>query len=96
MDPGYYKPNDLNNALTAHADSHNVILIDGQGAPDKGLLTDFGDTDAFLENTLDGTAFDYAEARQSYRDMTSSARWSSSATATRDRRSPHHHPYRQP
>jgi len=66
LDPGYYKPNDLDNALTADAPSHNVILIDGQGAPDKGLLLDFGDTDATLENTVDGTALAYAEAHQSY------------------------------
>lgn len=66
VDPGYYKPNDLDNAVTADADSHNVILIDGQGAPDKGLLTDFGDEDAFLMNTLDGELLAHAEAHQSY------------------------------
>jgi hypothetical protein len=68
IDTGYYKPIELDNARTAQATAHNVILIDGKGAPDKGLLTDFGDTDAFLENTLDGDRFDYAEARQTYRD----------------------------
>ena len=68
IDTGYYKPNDLNNSLTAHAPSHNVILIDYKGAPDTGLLTNFGDADAFLENPLDGTLFDYAEAWQSYED----------------------------
>jgi hypothetical protein len=68
LDPGYYKPNQLDNALTAEAQSHNVILIDGEGAPEKGLLTDFGDADAFLENTLDGTKIAYAEAHQSYQE----------------------------
>ena len=68
IDTGYYKPNDLDNARTAHSAAHSVIQIDGQGAPDKGLLNDFGDADSFLENTLDGAIFDYAEARQDYRD----------------------------
>lgn len=66
IDPGYYKPSQLDNARTADAVSHNVILIDGRGAPEKGLLDDFGDADAFLKNTLDAAAFDYAEARQEY------------------------------
>ncbi|MBW2455780.1 MAG: heparinase II/III family protein [Deltaproteobacteria bacterium] len=70
LDPGYYKPDDMDNAVTAHGDSHNLILIDGQGPPDKGLLIDFGDADAFLENTLDGEALAYAEAHESYRDST--------------------------
>ena len=68
LDSGYYKPYELDNARTAQATSHNVILIDGEGAPRKGLLTDFGDADAFLENTIAGRTFEYAEARQSYRD----------------------------
>ena len=46
--------------------AHNVILIDGQGAPDKGLLTDFGDADAWLLNMIEGKFVDYAEAHQSY------------------------------
>lgn len=70
VDPGYHKPNELDNAVTAHADAHNVVLIDGQGAPRKGLLTDFGDADAWLENTLDGEVVAYAEARQQYQETT--------------------------
>ena len=70
IDTGYYKPNYLDNARTADAVSHNVLLIDGKGAPDKGLLDNFGDTDAFLENTLDASEFDYAEARQEYEQTT--------------------------
>jgi hypothetical protein len=69
MDTGYYKPSSLDNARTANAPSHNVILIDGEGAPTRGYLDDFtGDADAFLENTLDGAHFDYAEARTAYQD----------------------------
>lgn len=68
IDPGYYKPDSLDNAKTSHSPSHNVILIDGRSAPDKGLLTDFGDADAFLRNTHDGAAIDYAEAHQDYQD----------------------------
>lgn len=70
VDPGYYKPNDLDNARTSGPEAHNLILIDGLGAPEKGLLTDFGDADAFLENTYDGAELDYAEAVQSYQDST--------------------------
>lgn len=67
LDPGYYKPNELDNAVTAHDDAHNVVLIDGQAvAPDKGLLTNFGDADAFLENVVDGDGLEYAEARQAH------------------------------
>jgi hypothetical protein len=68
LDPGYYKPNELDNAITSGPQSHNVILVDGEGAPKKGLLFEFGDTDAFLENPLDGETLAYAEAHQRYRD----------------------------
>ncbi len=66
LDPGYYKPDDKDNAKTAHSDSHNTLRINGQGAPNKGLLLDFGDADAFLRNTIDGEQLAYAEAHQSY------------------------------
>jgi hypothetical protein len=46
------------------------VLIDGQGAPDKGLLADFGDTDAQLTHTHDGEQLAYAEAHQSYQQST--------------------------
>lgn len=70
VDPGYYKPNELDNARTSGPEAHNLILIDGRGAPEKGLLTDFGDADAWLENTHDGARLDYAEAVQSYEGTT--------------------------
>jgi len=66
LDPGYYKPDEQDNAKTAHSPAHNLVLIDGKAAPDKGLLTDFGDADAFLRNTLDGSRVKYAEAWQDY------------------------------
>ena len=65
-DTGYYKPNTQDNAVTAQASSHNVILIDGQGAPKKGLLTNWGDTDAFIENGITDSQNGYVEALQSY------------------------------
>mgnify|MGYP000002585211 CR=1 FL=1 len=68
IDTGYYKPDELDNAKTAHAPSHNVLLIDGEGAPDKGLLTDFGDTDAWLENVHDNGVIEWADARMSFAD----------------------------
>ncbi len=70
MDTGYYKPSPTANALTANSPSHNVVLIDGVAAPDKGLLNNFRDADAWLQNTFDGAAVDYAEARQHYQDAT--------------------------
>ncbi len=70
IDSGYYKPDPNDNAKTAHSPSHNLILINGSAAPDKGLLNNFGDADAWLENTYDGAVLDYAEARQLYQDAT--------------------------
>ena len=66
LDPGYYKPVDFDNARTSSPDAHNVVLVDGRGAPDKGLLIAFGDTDAYLENPVNTTVLEYAEAWQSY------------------------------
>lgn len=68
IDTGYYKPNGLDNARTAEPIAHNVILIDGAGAPEKGLLNDWGDQDAFLENGVDGEALAWAEAREDYQE----------------------------
>nr|WP_172304784.1 heparinase II/III family protein [Pseudenhygromyxa sp. WMMC2535] len=68
IDPGYYKPSPLDNARTADSWAHNLVLIDGRTAPDKGLLEDFGDADAFMGATHDGEALDYAEGSQSYQD----------------------------
>lgn len=66
IDTGYYKPDPNKNALTADAPAHNVILVDGKGAPKRGLLNAWGDTDSFLENTKDGETVAWAEARTAY------------------------------
>jgi len=66
IDTGYHKPNPMDNALTAQAGSHNVVLIDGQGAPPKGYLNDFGDTDAGMDFALDGPRLDTVEVTQKY------------------------------
>ncbi|MCB9781114.1 MAG: heparinase II/III family protein [Alphaproteobacteria bacterium] len=68
IDTGYYKPSPLDNARTADAGSHNVVLVDGQGAPDKGLLTNWGDADAALAVTLldDSEAFAVTGGSQAY------------------------------
>ncbi|MGK3996710.1 heparinase II/III domain-containing protein [Sorangium sp. So ce1024] len=68
IDPGYYKPDALDNAKTSQSPSHNVILIDGRSAPDKGLFNNFGDADAWIRNTHDGDVIEYAEAHQDYQD----------------------------
>ncbi|MCK6505793.1 heparinase II/III-family protein [Myxococcota bacterium] len=69
LDPGYYKPSELDNARTADARAHNVILVDGQGAPDKGLLTVWGDADAWLERADRRENFAWAEAWQEYEGL---------------------------
>lgn len=68
IDPGYYKPVDFDNARTAHSPSHNVVLVDGLSAPDKGLLTEFGDADAALLGSRLGGRVEVAQARQGARD----------------------------
>ncbi len=70
LDPGYYKPNSLDNAVTADAPSHNLVLIDGKGAPDRGILNDWGDADASVDRFVDGPRLDYAEVSQSYQQST--------------------------
>ena len=67
-DTGYYKPNTQDNALTAQPSLHNVILIDGEGAPKKGLLTNWGDADARIENSLTDSGIGYVEVLQSYQE----------------------------
>lgn len=71
MDPGYYKPNPQQNARTSAAQAHSLILIDGEAAPPKGLLVNFGDADAFLQNNaLDNGPVEYVEARQTVQETT--------------------------
>ena len=67
-DTGYYKPNEQDNALTAQAAAHNVVLINGKGAPNKGLLTNWGDEDAYLQNALIAPDAGYVEAVQNYQE----------------------------
>jgi hypothetical protein len=70
VDPGYVK--DESSAIfkvkTAVAPAHNLVLIEGQAAPEKKPFPLFGDADAFLRNTLDGEILDYAEAHQDYQE----------------------------
>ena len=67
-DTGYYKPNEQDNAVTAQAAAHNVVLINGKGAPNKGLLTNWGDEDAYLQNALTAPDAGYVEAVQNYEE----------------------------
>ena len=71
VDPGYYKPSQLDNARTADSPAHNLVLIDGVAAPNKGLLTNFGDADAAISGFVvhdDGNAA--AQATQDYQAST--------------------------
>lgn len=70
IDPGYYKPSQLDNAQTAHSPSHNLVLIDGRAAPNKGLLTNWGDADAELIGFDEDGDTAFATARQTYQDTT--------------------------
>jgi len=70
LDPGYYKPSENDNAETAQSWAHNVVLIDGRSAPDKGLLTNFGDSDAAIRHANEWTRLAYAEAHQTYQETT--------------------------
>ena len=70
IDAGYYKPSGIDNAVTADAPSHNVILVDGLGAPDRGLLNDWGDADAAMTAFHDGQNLDMAQVVQSYQQAT--------------------------
>ena len=70
IDPGYYKPFDLDNAQTAHSPSHNVVLIDGRSAPNKGLLTNWGDADAELLAFDERGPSAFSVARQTYQETT--------------------------
>ncbi len=70
IDTGYYKPNPLDNPVTMNHPSHNVVLVDGKGGPIRGLLNSWGDTDAFLENLIDGERIAWGEARMQYEGIT--------------------------
>ncbi len=64
IDPGYYKPNKANNAVTAQTDAHNLLTIEGEEVPPKGLLLNFGGADAFLKNEVLYDDLAYVEAWQ--------------------------------
>jgi hypothetical protein len=70
VDPGYYKPGELANAETAQSWAHNVVLIEGRSAPDKGLLTQFGDADSWIRHAHQWDHLAYAESHQEYQDTT--------------------------
>lgn len=69
IDTGYYKPSGLDNALTSGGESHNLVLVDGKGPPEKGYLTNFGDVDSFIRETFDGENFAFARVETSFRGI---------------------------
>jgi hypothetical protein len=68
IDPGYYKPGELANAETAQSTAHNVVLINGRSAPDKGVLTNFGGADSYLRHPHVWDDLAYAESHQTYQE----------------------------
>ena len=70
VDPGYYKPIDLDNARTAHSPAHNLVLIDGKAAPNKGLLTNWGDADAQIVAFAERGDSAAAQVVQGYQEST--------------------------
>jgi hypothetical protein len=69
IDTGYYKPDPMQNPLTMNPPSHNVILVDGTGGPDRGLLLEWGDVDAQLGEFTDHPDIAWVEARKEFADI---------------------------
>lgn len=69
IDTGYYKPDPMQNPLTMNPPSHNVILVDGTGGPDRGLLLQWGDVDAWLHDFTDHPDVAWVEARKAFEDI---------------------------
>ncbi len=70
MDTGYFKPNMNDNAITSQAGAHSLLMIEGEAVEEKGLVTDYGDADAFLENEHLGESLAWVEARQPIEEST--------------------------
>ena len=67
IDTGYYKPNELNNARTANAPAHNVILVDRAERSLPGYSTIGVERTPYLRASLrDDQRLAYAEAHQRY------------------------------
>jgi len=64
IDSGYYKPNMASNAITAQYENHNVLMIEGEDMPPKGLLLNYGGVDAFLKNEFLEQKLAYVESWQ--------------------------------
>lgn len=69
IDTGYYKPDPMQNPLTMNPPSHNVVLVDGRGGPDRGLLLDWGDADAYLGDFTDHPDVAWVEARKDFENI---------------------------
>jgi len=69
LDTGYFEPPGLDSyksrVMTVGPEAHNLILVDGQGAPAPALYG-AGDVDATIQGSLDTEGLDYTEVRASY------------------------------
>src|SRR5690606_27091857 len=56
----------LDNPRTMEPPSHNVVLVDGSGGPERGLLLEWGDVDAVLADFTDHPEIAWVEARKDF------------------------------
>jgi len=72
MDTGYFEPpgedSFKSRAKTVGPQAHNLILVDGQGAPSPSLVK-AGDVDVTMRNTLDVKGLDYTEVLATYQGV---------------------------
>ena len=72
MDTGYFEPpgedSMKSRAKTVGPEAHNLILVDGEGAPSPSLVK-AGDVDATMRNTLDTKGLDFTEVLATYQGV---------------------------
>ena len=73
MDTGYFEPpgedSMKSRAKTVGPEAHNLILVDGKGAPSPSLVR-AGDVDAVMRGTLDTDGLDFTEVQATYQGVT--------------------------
>ena len=72
LDSGYFEPAGMDpyagRAMTVGPEAHNLILVDGKGAP-KPALFGAGDVDATMQHSVDTAGLDYTEVRAAYQGV---------------------------
>jgi hypothetical protein len=72
LDTGYFEPPNMDSytgrQMTVGPEAHNLILVDGKGAPSPGLYG-AGDVEATIRGSFDADGLDYAEVHATYRQV---------------------------